>query len=87
MTIGGSFGSGVPVIGNNVFIAPGVRILGEIHIGNNVILGANSVVTTDIPDNCIAMGAPAKVHKNIPPGALHALKGRLKRVELEPSET
>ncbi|HZO89648.1 MAG TPA: hypothetical protein VFB38_15070, partial [Chthonomonadaceae bacterium] len=39
VTVGGSFGSDVPQIGNNVWIAPGVRIIGEVRVGNNVILG------------------------------------------------
>lgn len=42
-------------IGAHVFINPGVTI------GGNAVIGANSVVTHGIPDNCIAVGAPAKV--------------------------
>ena len=44
-------------IGASVFICPGVRI------GENCVVGANSVVTKDIPPNCIVAGAPAKVIK------------------------
>lgn len=51
----------VPKIGNNVTIGAGAKILGDIHIGDNVIIGANAVVLTDVPDNCIAVGVPAKV--------------------------
>ena len=43
---------GAPVIGNNVFIGTGAKIIGGVRIGNNVRIGANCVVTTDIPDNC-----------------------------------
>lgn len=77
VTVGGSFGSDVPVIGDNVWIAPGVRVLGEIRIGNNVILGANAVVNKDVPDNCIAAGVPAHILRAIPEGALDAPAGRL----------
>ncbi|WP_200867403.1 serine O-acetyltransferase [Leptolyngbya sp. Heron Island J] len=52
---------GVPKIGNRVFIGPGAKIFGAISIGNDVAIGANSVVTKDIPDNAIAVGIPAKV--------------------------
>jgi serine O-acetyltransferase len=48
-----------PVIGNNVDIGAGAKILGPISIGNNVFIGANAVVLSDIPDNCIAAGIPA----------------------------
>lgn len=78
VTIGGSFGSGVPIIGDDVWVGPGVRILGSIRVGNNVILGANAVVVKDIPDNCIAMGVPARVSADIPPGSLDTLHGVLK---------
>ncbi len=64
ITIGGrSKAYGVPVIGDNVYIGPGARILGDITIGNNVIIGPNSVVIASIPDNCIAVGIPAKIIK------------------------
>ena len=52
---------GVPTLGNNVYIAPGVKIVGNITIGDNVALGANSVVTKNIPSNSVAVGIPAKV--------------------------
>lgn len=51
----------VPTIGNNVYIAPGVKIIGGVKIGNNVAIGANAVVTKDIPDNGVAVGIPAEV--------------------------
>jgi serine O-acetyltransferase len=53
--------TGSPVIGNNVYIAPGAVIIGSIHIGHNVIIGANSVVNKDLPDNAVAAGIPASV--------------------------
>jgi serine O-acetyltransferase len=50
-----------PVIGNNVDIGSGAKVLGPIKIGNNVIIGANAVVIRDVPDNCVAAGVPAVV--------------------------
>lgn len=50
-----------PVIGDNVDIGAGAKVLGRIRIGNNVLIGANAVVTRDIPDNSIAVGVPAIV--------------------------
>lgn len=48
-------------IGDNVFLGMNTIVLMGSHIGNNVIIGAGSVVTGDIPDNVVAAGSPAKV--------------------------
>ena len=48
-------------IGDNVYIATGVTILGPVNIGKNVVIAANSVVIKDIPDNCVVSGVPAKI--------------------------
>ena len=50
-------------IGDNCYIGAGTVILGPVHIGNNVTIGANSTVTKDIPDNCVVAGSPAKIIK------------------------
>jgi serine O-acetyltransferase len=50
-----------PVIGNNVDIGAGAKILGAIRVGNNVAIGANAVVLCDVPDNSIAVGVPATI--------------------------
>lgn len=50
-------------IGNNVWIGENVSVLSGVEIGENAVLGANSVVTKDIPKNCIVAGNPAKVIK------------------------
>jgi serine O-acetyltransferase len=52
---------GAPVIGNYVDIGAGAKVLGKIRIGNNVLIGANAVVISDVPDNSIAVGIPAVV--------------------------
>ena len=55
-----------PVIGDNVFIGTGARILGNVHVGNGSIIGANAVVLRDVPERCSVAGVPAKIlHKNI----------------------
>jgi len=64
VTIGGtSHKYEVPIIGNNVLIGAGAKILGPIKIGSNVVVGANAVVTKDLPDNVLAVGIPAKIIK------------------------
>jgi serine O-acetyltransferase len=50
-----------PVIGNNVDIGAGAKLLGPIRIGNDVLIGANAVVLCDVPDRSIAVGVPAVV--------------------------
>lgn len=52
---------GYPTIGNCVYIGPGAKIVGAVHIGNNVAIGANAVVTKDIPNNACVGGVPAKI--------------------------
>ena len=50
-----------PVIGNNVDIGAGAKVLGAIKVGDDVVIGANAVVIRDVPDNCIAAGVPAVI--------------------------
>jgi serine O-acetyltransferase len=52
-----------PVLGDNVSVCPGAVIVGPITIGSNSIIGANSVVTSNIPENVIVSGIPAKIIK------------------------
>ncbi len=54
---------GVSVLGENVYIGVGAKILGNVKIGNNVRIGANAVVLTDVADNATAVGIPATVVK------------------------
>ncbi|MCU1567139.1 MAG: sat [Pseudarthrobacter sp.] len=61
VTLGGRVrGNGTPVVGDNVFIAPGAKCFGG-KIGSNVVVGANSVVLDEIPDNCVVAGVPARI--------------------------
>jgi serine O-acetyltransferase len=50
-----------PVLGDNVFVGAGAKIVGGVRIGNNVKIGANAVVVSDIPDGATAVGIPAKI--------------------------
>lgn len=64
VTLGGTGkdqGKRHPTLGNHVMVGAGAKVLGPIHIGNNVRIAAGAVVLNDIPDNCTAVGIPAKV--------------------------
>jgi len=63
LTGGRSNKSGMPIIGDNVYIATGAKVLGNIKISDNVIIGANAVVICDVPENCSVGGVPAKILK------------------------
>lgn len=70
VTIGGNWGKikgsrSLPVIGDNVWIMAGAKVLGPITIGSNVVIGANAVVLRDIPDNVVVAGVPARVIREI----------------------
>lgn len=60
-------GSGVLIaggskgIGDNVYFGPGAKLISNAKIGNNVVVGANSVVLTDVPDNMTVFGVPARI--------------------------
>jgi serine O-acetyltransferase len=52
---------GCPKIGNRVCIGAGARVIGSISIGDDVAIGANAVVTKDLPNSAVAVGVPAKI--------------------------
>jgi len=54
-----------PILGDNVLVGAGAKILGGIDVGNNTKIGANAVVLQSLPDNAVAVGVPAKVVKSI----------------------
>ena len=66
VTLGGTgkdVGKRHPTIGNNVLIGAGAKILGPMKVGDNCRIAANSVVLKAIPDNCTAVGIPARIVK------------------------
>ncbi|MEM9002859.1 MAG: serine acetyltransferase [Cyanobacteria bacterium P01_F01_bin.86] len=50
-----------PLIGDNVRITAGAKVIGGVKIGNDVTVGANAVVVKDIPDHCVVVGIPAYI--------------------------
>ena len=52
-----------PAIGNNVTIYAGAKIIGDVKVGDGVIVGANAVVTKDVPAGSVVAGVPARVIK------------------------
>ena len=54
-------GRSAPRIGKNVYLASGCKVLGNVVIGDNVVVGANSVVVTSVPDNYTVFGVPARI--------------------------
>lgn len=52
-------------VGSDVWIGAGVHVMPGVTIGSNVVIGGGSVVVKDIPDNCVAVGNPCKVIKEL----------------------
>ena len=64
VTLGGTgkdVGKRHPTLGNNVMVGAGAKVLGPVKIGNNVKIAAGAVVLQDIPDDCTAVGIPARI--------------------------
>jgi serine O-acetyltransferase len=55
----------VPIIGKKTYLGPGCKLFGKIEIGNDTMVGANSVVTKDFPSNVFIAGSPAKIIKEL----------------------
>lgn len=65
-TLLGSAKRGAPIIGNNCYIGAGAKIIGNIRIGDNVRIGANCVVVSDIPNNCVVvLDKPRIIQKDL----------------------
>lgn len=67
VTIGAERGES-PLLGDDVFIGAGAKIIGPVRIGSHTRIGANAVVTQDVPDHCTAVGIPARVIHPKPSG-------------------
>jgi serine O-acetyltransferase len=64
VTIGQMAGPGAPVLGANIYVGAGAKILGPVIIGDAVRVGANAVVLDNLPAQCTAVGIPARVVRN-----------------------
>jgi serine O-acetyltransferase len=76
VTLGGTgkdVGKRHPTLGNNVMVGAGAKVLGPVKIGNNVKIAAGAVVLQDIPDDCTAVGIPARIVR----------KGAIKTADLD----
>ena len=58
--------AGLPKYESEKFLVYWIKLTMELSIGTNVIIGAGSVVTKDIPDNCLVVGVPAIIKKELP---------------------
>lgn len=52
---------GYPTLGDNIYLGPGAKVVGAVRIGNDVAIGANCVVTKDVPDHAVVVGIPGRV--------------------------
>lgn len=52
---------GCPTLGDRVYVGAGAKVIGPINVGNDAAIGANAVVTKNLPDRAVAVGIPAKV--------------------------
>jgi len=61
VTIGADHSRRSPVLGNNVYVGAGAKIIGPVAIGNDTRVGANAVVVRDVPCGATVVGIPAKI--------------------------
>ena len=61
MTIGFDRPDARPVLGDNVSVHAGAKVLGAVAIGDGARIGANAVVLHDVPAGCTAVGVPARI--------------------------
>jgi serine O-acetyltransferase len=66
VTIGGKSlsAAGFPIIGDDVYIGTGAKIIGNIKIENNCVIGANAVVIDSVPSGSVVGGVPARILKS-----------------------
>lgn len=97
VTLGGTgkeSGKRHPTLGENVVVGGGAKVLGNIQIGNDVRIGAGSVVLKDVPSNCTVVGIPGRVvyrsgvkvdpleHGNLPDSEAAVIRSLVDRIEL-----
>ena len=95
VTLGGvslEHGKRHPTLQNGVVVGAGAKVLGNITIGENSKIGANSVVVKDVEPNCTAVGVPARIlgscesdplaHNKIPDISQELIKYLIKRIEI-----
>lgn len=75
VTIGNDYRTGRPTLGRNIFIGTGSVLMGRISIGDNVIIGACSLVNADVPANSLVAGNPARVVRSIAPDEIQQMIG------------
>lgn len=83
VTLGGTgkdTGKRHPTLGNNVMVSCGAKVLGPFTVGDNVKIGAGSVVLKEVPPNCTVVGIPGRVVKRAKCGAMSA-DGKLPCIE------
>lgn len=96
VTLGGTgkeLGKRHPTLGENVVLGGGAKVLGNIQIGNNVRIGAGSVVLQDVPSNCTVVGIPGRIvhrsgvkvnpleHAQLPDSEAAVIRTLLDRIE------
>ncbi len=98
VTLGGtslSPGKRHPTLGKNVVVGAGAKLLGPIKIGDNVKVGANSVVTIDVPPNSVVVGVPGRIvaregkkipqidlyHGDLPDPIIEMIKSMQRKIE------
>ncbi len=96
VTLGGTgkeTGKRHPTLGENVVIGGGAKVLGNIQIGNDVRIGAGSVVLRDVPSNCTVVGIPGRIvyrsgvkvdpleHGNLPDSEAAVIRTLVDRIE------
>jgi serine O-acetyltransferase len=96
VTLGGTgkeTGKRHPTLGENVVVGSGAKVLGNLLIGNNVRIGAGSVVLRDVPSDCTVVGVPGRIvyrsgvrvnpleHGNLPDSEAEVIRTLVDRIE------
>lgn len=85
VTLGGTGkdkGKRHPTIGNNVLVGAGAKVLGPFTVGNNVKIAANAVVLKPLPDNCTAVGVPARVVRQDGKKVCHCVTDEIDQIHI-----